>query len=236
MIPDPGAEATRSVKSKAFRAILRGRAWKWLFLFVAYLGPHYVTTTYQRARDFFWKIDEQYALRVYRGEIALFIVDNLDLFVRSGAPREPYQAPFEDKRANARRVIGLSMFTVPRLCWFAALALFTVKLWRMMDLACAGRLGHLLGSRYGVCKHCRQEVGKLDPKMLADAAGLTVAVVAFERVGAGDYRRLVENKLQVAAGLYEFMMAQFHEARAFVLELMIVIILVIDLVFLFRGK
>ena len=31
------------------------------------------------------------------------------------------------------------------------------------------------------------------------------------------------------------MVDQFHQSRAFVLELMIVIILIIDLVFLFRG-
>jgi competence protein ComGC len=32
------------------------------------------------------------------------------------------------------------------------------------------------------------------------------------------------------------MVDQFHQSRAFVLELMVVIILIIDLVFLFRGK
>jgi hypothetical protein len=73
-------------------------------------------------------------------------------------------------------------------------------------------------------------------KFLSDMFSARVYRMASERVGAGDYRRLVENKLQVAANLYDFMMSQFHEARAFVLELMIVIILIIDLVFLFRGK
>jgi hypothetical protein len=32
------------------------------------------------------------------------------------------------------------------------------------------------------------------------------------------------------------MMAQFHEGRAFVMELVIILILILDLVFLFRGK
>jgi len=32
------------------------------------------------------------------------------------------------------------------------------------------------------------------------------------------------------------MIGEFHQARAFVLELMVVIILIIELVFLFRGK
>lgn len=34
---------------------------------------------------------------------------------------------------------------------------------------------------------------------------------------------------------FRFRMDQFHESRAFVMELMIVILLIIDLVFLFRG-
>jgi hypothetical protein len=46
----------------------------------------------------------------------------------------------------------------------------------------------------------------------------------------------VEQKLQSAGELYGFMMDQFHQGRAFLLELMVVIILVIELVFLFRGK
>ena len=50
------------------------------------------------------------------------------------------------------------------------------------------------------------------------------------------YRRLVESKLHTAGELYEFMMDQFHEGRAFVMELVIIVILIIDLVFIFRGK
>ena len=36
--------------------------------------------------------------------------------------------------------------------------------------------------------------------------------------------------------LYTFMMDQFHASRGFVLELMVVVILVIELAFVFRGK
>ena len=56
------------------------------------------------------------------------------------------------------------------------------------------------------------------------------------RIGVPDYRNLVEDKLRTAGDLYQFMVDQFHQSRAFVLELMIVIILIIDLVFLFRGR
>ena len=47
---------------------------------------------------------------------------------------------------------------------------------------------------------------------------------------------MVESKLDTAGELYEFMMGQFHEGRAFVMELVIIVILIIDVVFLFRGK
>jgi hypothetical protein len=50
-----------------------------------------------------------------------------------------------------------------------------------------------------------------------------------------DYRRLVDQKLESAGELYKFMMDRFYQGRAFVLELMVVIILVIELVYFFRG-
>ena len=52
----------------------------------------------------------------------------------------------------------------------------------------------------------------------------------------GDYRQLVDGKLTTAAELYEFLVDQFHQSRAFVLELMVVIILIIELYFLFHGE
>jgi hypothetical protein len=61
--------------------------------------------------------------------------------------------------------------------------------------------------------------------------GLTAA-----KVGVPDYRRLVDQKLRTAGELYRFMMDQFNQTRSFVLELTVVIILIIDLLFLFRGK
>ena len=59
--------------------------------------------------------------------------------------------------------------------------------------------------------------------------------VAATRVGVTDYRNLVEEKLRTAGELYEFMTNEFHQARGFVLELMVVAILVIELVKLFWG-
>ncbi len=57
---------------------------------------------------------------------------------------------------------------------------------------------------------------------------------AAERVGVGDYRKLVDEKLRTAGDLYTFMVNEFHQARAFVMEAAIVIILIIDLYFLFK--
>jgi hypothetical protein len=59
--------------------------------------------------------------------------------------------------------------------------------------------------------------------------------MAAARIGVPDYRTLVEQKLQSAADLYEFMMDRFYQGRAFVLELMIVVILAIEFVMLLGG-
>jgi hypothetical protein len=73
-------------------------------------------------------------------------------------------------------------------------------------------------------------------KFLSDMFYARAYKMAAKRVGVTDYRNLVEEKLRTAGELYEFMVNEFHQARAFVLELMVVAILVIELVHLFRGS
>jgi len=73
-------------------------------------------------------------------------------------------------------------------------------------------------------------------KFLSDMFSARLHRLASARLGVEDYRRLVESKLHTAGELYEFMMDQFHEGRAFIMELVIIVILIIDLVFIFRGK
>jgi hypothetical protein len=73
-------------------------------------------------------------------------------------------------------------------------------------------------------------------KFLSDMFSARLYRLAAARVGVEDYRRLVDGKLHTAGELYEFMMDQFHQSRAFVLEVLVVIILIIELVFLFRGR
>jgi hypothetical protein len=73
-------------------------------------------------------------------------------------------------------------------------------------------------------------------KFLSDMFAARLYRMAAGKIGVPDYRRLVEQKLESAGELYAFMMDQFHQGRAFILELMVVVILIIELVFLFRGK
>ena len=73
-------------------------------------------------------------------------------------------------------------------------------------------------------------------KFLSDMFYARLYGLAAAKVGVPDYRRLVETKLRTAGELYRFMMDQFNQTRSFVLELAVVIILIVDLLFLFRGK
>ena len=73
-------------------------------------------------------------------------------------------------------------------------------------------------------------------KFLSDMFSARLYGLAAAKVGVDDYRRLVESKLHTAGDLYVFMMDQFHAARGFVLELLVVVSLIIDMVVLFRGK
>lgn len=72
-------------------------------------------------------------------------------------------------------------------------------------------------------------------KFLSDMFAARLYRMAARKIGVPDYRTLVEQKLESAGELYAFMMDRFHQGRAFALELMVVIILVIELAFLFRG-
>jgi hypothetical protein len=73
-------------------------------------------------------------------------------------------------------------------------------------------------------------------KFLSDMFYARMYRLAAARVGVPDYRRLVDQKLQTAGELYEFMVDRFDQGRAFFLEVIVVIILLIEIVFLFRGK
>lgn len=73
-------------------------------------------------------------------------------------------------------------------------------------------------------------------KFLSDMFSARLYRLAAAKIGVPDYRRLVDDKLETAADLYHSMVDEFQHSRAFALELMVVIILVIELVWIFRGK
>ncbi len=72
-------------------------------------------------------------------------------------------------------------------------------------------------------------------KFLSDMFAARLYKVAALKIGVTDYKDLVNQKVHTAEELYRFMVDQFHQSRAFVLELMVVIILIIDLIWLFKG-
>jgi hypothetical protein len=72
-------------------------------------------------------------------------------------------------------------------------------------------------------------------KFLSDMFAARLYRMAAAKIGAPDYRTLVDQKLQIAGELYGSMMDRYYHGRAFILELMVVVILIIELVFLFRG-
>jgi len=73
-------------------------------------------------------------------------------------------------------------------------------------------------------------------KFLSDMFSARLYKLCAQKVGVPDYKDLVKEKLQTAEDLYRFMVEQFNQSRAFVLELMVVVILVIELIYFFKGK
>ncbi len=73
-------------------------------------------------------------------------------------------------------------------------------------------------------------------KFVSDMFSARLYRLASAKVGVPEYKNLVNEKLRTAEGLYRFLIDEFHQTRGFVLEVMVVIILVIELIYLFRGK
>jgi hypothetical protein len=73
-------------------------------------------------------------------------------------------------------------------------------------------------------------------KFLSDMFNARMYRLAAGRIGVSDYRNLVQEKLNTARDLYDSMVNEFHQGRAFFLEVMVVIILLIEIVFLFWHK
>jgi hypothetical protein len=73
-------------------------------------------------------------------------------------------------------------------------------------------------------------------KFLSDMFAARFYKLATVRVGVPDYKELVARKLRIAEDLYQDMVEQFNQSRAFFLEVTVVLILLIELVYLFKGQ
>lgn len=73
-------------------------------------------------------------------------------------------------------------------------------------------------------------------KFLSDMYYARAYRLAAAKVGANDYRNLVDQKVKTAGELYHFMVNEFREGRAFFMELIIVVILLVELIPILRGK
>ena|SRR5579859_7350469 len=73
-------------------------------------------------------------------------------------------------------------------------------------------------------------------KFLSDMFAARLYRLAAARVGVPDYKDLVAQKMKTAEDLYHDMVEQFNQARGFFLEAVVVLILLIELFYLFRGK
>jgi len=73
-------------------------------------------------------------------------------------------------------------------------------------------------------------------KFLSDMFAARLYRLAAVKVGVPDYKDLVAQKLKTAEDLYHDMIEQFNQARGFFLEAIVVLILLIELFYLFRGK
>jgi len=73
-------------------------------------------------------------------------------------------------------------------------------------------------------------------KFLSDMFAARLYRLAAAKVGVPDYKDLVAQKLKTAEDLYHDMVDQFNQARGFFLETIVVLILLIELFYLFRGR
>jgi hypothetical protein len=73
-------------------------------------------------------------------------------------------------------------------------------------------------------------------KFLSDMFSARLYRLAASKIGVPDYKSLAQEKLRTAEDLYRFLIDQFHQSRTFVLESLVVLILLIELVYVFHGK
>ena len=82
--------------------------------------------------------------------------------------------------------------------------------------------------QYGAIR-CMELTERIDNaiKFVSDIYYARVYRMAARRIGVPDYRTLVDEKLQTAGDLYDFMIDLFNESRSFVLEVFVAILAVL---------
>jgi len=152
-----------------------------------------------------------------------------------------------DTQAGAETAIQLLEYANSQLLEFRHYdELMTRELENVYDFLEAGGTGLL--SRWRTARAASKlhtvllDVGELTEradnaiKFLSDMFSARLYKLCAQKVGVPDYKDLVQEKLQTAEDLYRFMVEQFNQSRAFVLELLVVLILIIELVYFFKGK
>jgi hypothetical protein len=72
-------------------------------------------------------------------------------------------------------------------------------------------------------------------KFVGDMFSARLYKLCAAKIGVVEYQELVRDKLRTAHDLYSFMIDQFQQSRTFLLEFAVVIILLIELFYFFRG-
>ncbi len=151
-----------------------------------------------------------------------------------------------DTTVGAETAIQLLQYANSQLLEFRHYdELLTKELEKVYDFLDAGRTG--LWSRWRTARAASKlhtvllDVNELTEradnaiKFLSDMFSARLYKLCAQKVGVPDYKDLVQEKLKTAEDLYRFMIEQFNQSRAFVLELMVVVILIVELIYFFRG-
>ena len=151
-----------------------------------------------------------------------------------------------DSSAGAETAIQLLEYANSQLLEFRHYdELLTEILDRVYDML-AEKTGFF--RRWGMARSARQlhtvllEISELTEradnaiKFLSDMFAARLYKLAAAKVGVPDYKDLVTQKLKTAEDLYDYMVEQFNQSRGFFLEVAVVLILLIELFFAFRGK
>jgi len=152
-----------------------------------------------------------------------------------------------DTAAGAETAIQLLQYANSQLLEFRHYdELLTTELENVYDFLDAGGTG--LWSRWRTARAASKlhtvllDVNELTEradnaiKFLSDMFSARLYKLCAAKVGVPDYKDLVKEKLQTAEDLYRFMVEQFNQSRAFILELMVVVILIIELIYFFKGR